>query len=53
MMLGLRRYLVPQLETQNQITYFLNHFPAFFIGFAQVLFCCSGWYGYDGDLKAA
>lgn len=36
MMLGLRRYLVPQLETQNQITYFLNHFPAFFIGF------CSG-----------
>ncbi|VHL98830.1 ComG operon protein 2 [Streptococcus pyogenes] len=30
MMLGLRRYLVPQLETQNQITYFLNHFPAFF-----------------------
>lgn len=36
MMLGLRRYLIPQLETQNQITYFLNHFPAFFIGF------CSG-----------
>ncbi|WP_279614474.1 competence type IV pilus assembly protein ComGB [Streptococcus castoreus] len=31
-MLGLRHYLVPQLDVQNSLTYFLNNFPLFFFG---------------------
>ncbi|MDV5973697.1 competence type IV pilus assembly protein ComGB [Streptococcus canis] len=44
-MLGLRHYLVPQLEETNQITDFLNHFPTYFLGFglALVLLLGVGW----------
>ncbi|EHI68942.1 type II secretion system F domain protein [Streptococcus ictaluri 707-05] len=30
-MLGLRHYLIPQLTIQNRLTYFLMHFPEFFL----------------------
>ncbi|WP_138128262.1 competence type IV pilus assembly protein ComGB [Streptococcus dysgalactiae] len=32
MILGLRHYVMPQLEAQNQLTIFLTHFPAIFFG---------------------